>query len=293
MNRNWLIKISIILTVFCLIVFTGSFIAGSFLIDAAPVKIGSPPSDSNLTNVKFKSKNGQEIRGWYGEGKLNNGAVILIHGIRSNRLQMLSRARFLQEQGIAVLLFDLQAHGESDGERISFGYYESQSAEAAVQFMRSRLPKEKVAVIGVSLGGAACLLGEKPVSADMLIIEEVYASIEEAIINRLTIRLGRIGRYVAPLLLCQISLRLGISKEQLRPVEAVKKVKCPIFIIGGSDDRRTLSDETFRIYHEASESKELWIVEGGRHIDLYNYAGAEYKQRVLAFMIKHKLKKEE
>ena len=46
---------------------------------------------------------------------------------------------------LPVLLFDFQAHGESTGEHITFGYLE-RDAQAAIDFLR-RAPDEKVGVL--------------------------------------------------------------------------------------------------------------------------------------------------
>lgn len=57
---------------------------------------------------------------------------------------MLDRARFLSAAGFAVLLFDFQAHGESPGEHITFGYLESRDAQAAVEFLRTQAQVERI-----------------------------------------------------------------------------------------------------------------------------------------------------
>lgn len=74
-----------------------------------------------------------------------------MHGVRSNWLQMLERAKFLNMHGYAVLLFDFQGHGESPGEYITFGSLESLDAEAALSFLKSKLSKKTIGIIGVSL----------------------------------------------------------------------------------------------------------------------------------------------
>ncbi len=200
---------------------------------------------------------------------------------------MVNRARFLQKKGSAVLLFDLQAHGESEGENITFGYREANSVKGALKYLHKILPEEKIAVIGVSLGGAASLLGDSPIKADAVILEGVYATVEEAILNRLTIRFGWIGRFGAPLLLHQIPFHLNISGRQLRPVESVKKLSSPVFIIGGALDRRTVPEETIRIYEAAPEPKEIWLVEGAKHVDFFDYGGDKYKKKISVFLEKY------
>jgi hypothetical protein len=56
---------------------------------------------------------------------------------------MLPRARSLKEPGLAVLLIDLQAHGESEDERISFGYREAAEVRAAPAGRRRGQPARR------------------------------------------------------------------------------------------------------------------------------------------------------
>ena len=74
-----------------------------------------------------------------------------MHGVRSTRVGVTNRVRFLREAGYSVLLFDFQAHGKSGGEHISYGKLESRDAEAAVAFVKANAaakPKEQWLVEG-------------------------------------------------------------------------------------------------------------------------------------------------
>ena len=149
---------------------------------------------------------------------------MLMHGVRANRLRMVRCARALHEHGFAVLLFDLQAHGESPGRRITFGRLEALDAAVATRFVRSRLPGERVGAIGVSLGGAAAVLGPEPLEADALVLESVYPDIDAALANRLRAGLGRVaGPLLTPLLVPVFKLLLppilGVTPDELRPID--------------------------------------------------------------------------
>src|SRR5436309_3521044 len=134
-----------------LIFFAGTWLAGSVLSAPAHQSIGDLPSDLAGRTVQFPSASGAMIHGWFIPGQKGAGAVVLMHGVRANRLSMLDRARFLSRAGYSVLLFDFQAHGESAGDHITFGYLESRDAQAAVNFLRANAPDEKIGVIGVSM----------------------------------------------------------------------------------------------------------------------------------------------
>ena len=51
---------------------------------------------------------------------------------------MLARARFLAAAGYATLLIDLPTHGESSGDRITFGAREGEGVNAALAFLREK-----------------------------------------------------------------------------------------------------------------------------------------------------------
>ncbi|WP_308365344.1 MULTISPECIES: alpha/beta fold hydrolase [unclassified Microbulbifer] len=164
---------------------SASYLAGSALSAPAVRSIGPAPADLRAVDVEFAG-----VKGWFVPAGENAPCLLLMHGVRSNRRSMIERARLLRQAGYSALLFDFQAHGESSGEHITFGYRESSNARAAVSLLRSRFKCSKVGAIGQSLGGAAALLGEKPIEVDALVLESVYPTIDEAVAARLKLRLG-------------------------------------------------------------------------------------------------------
>jgi fermentation-respiration switch protein FrsA (DUF1100 family) len=197
---------------------------------------------------------------------------------------MLGRARCLAADGYSVLLFDFQAHGESAGQQITFGYLESKDARAAVLFARARAREEKIGVIGVSMGGAAALLAEPPLPVDALVLEQVYPTLDEAIGNRISMRLGSWSKILTPLLSWQLRPRLGLDIEKLRPSDHARNISVPKLFIGGADDLHTTSNEVQQMFAAAAEPRELWIVPGARHVDLCRFGKVQYERRVLDFL---------
>lgn len=269
--------------ILALIVLTSLWIAGGFLAAPANEPVGSLPSDLSGESIQFASESGSTIHGWLIPGQKQRGAVVLMHGVRANRTSMLDRARFLSRAGYTVLLFDFQAHGESPGQHITFGYLESRDARAAVSFLRSHAPGERIGVIGVSMGGAAVLLATPPLEADALVLEMVYPTIDQAIDDRLAVRFGKLGSAVGPLLKWQLKPRLGISPADLRPIDRVSNIHIPKLFIATAKDEYTRIEESGAIFAAAAEPKELWVVSGAKHEDLLPVAGQEYERRILLF----------
>ena len=254
-----------------------------------PFAIGLPGAET----VEIPSASGSLLHGWWAPGlHPGGGAVVLMHGVRANRLSMVRRARALHEHGFAVLLFDLQAHGESPGRRITFGRLEALDAAAAIRFVRSRVPGERVGAIGVSLGGAAAVLSPEPLEVAALVLESVYPDIDAALANRLRAGLGRVaGPLLTPLLVPVFKLLLppilGVTPDELRPIDRIGMAKAPLFIISGTVDDRTPLIEARALFEHAPEPKRFWAVQGAAHVDLERYDADQYWRNVLPFLIQY------
>ena len=107
---------------------------GEVMTGPASTAVESLSSDFPVESIQIPLNNGSRVNGWLARGVHGSGVVLLVHSIRSNRVEMLSRGRFLNKQGYGVLLIDLQAHGETPGNRITFGHRESDDVTAAIIF---------------------------------------------------------------------------------------------------------------------------------------------------------------
>jgi fermentation-respiration switch protein FrsA (DUF1100 family) len=79
-------------------------------------------------------------------------------------------------------------------------------------------------------------------------------------------------------------MRLGISANDLRPIDHIANVDCPVLIMSGEKDRQTRQEDTETLFSRAQSPKQLWFVPKAGHIDLHKAARSEYESRVLAFL---------
>jgi fermentation-respiration switch protein FrsA (DUF1100 family) len=96
--------------------------------------------------------------------------------------------------------------------------------------------------------------------------------------------LGGVGRMLTPILLNQLQWRLGVSASQLRPLDHIASVECPVLIISGEKDRNTRPSDTGMLVERARPPKHVWFVPNTGHVDLHRAARDEYESRVLAFL---------
>lgn len=277
--KRWLLGLLLIST----LTLTTLWGVGLLLVRPASQVIGAPPADLPAEVVAFPDAAGHPIRGWFVAGSCRQGAVLLLHGVRANRLSMLGRARFLHAAGYAVLLIDFQASGESPGHAITFGYREADDVKAAWRYLQQKVPGERIGIIATSMGGAATVLSEPDMNADAVILEQVYPTIRQALEDRLTIYLGPLGHWLAPPMLATLHAHLGIYPAQLRPIDHIAHLAMPKLLIVGDRDRHTTMGESYAMFGAATEPKQMWVIHGAQHIDLYRYAGTAYKTRVLDF----------
>jgi fermentation-respiration switch protein FrsA (DUF1100 family) len=282
--KEWLIRIIVGIAALVMIVIAATWIAGGDLPDPANRDIGRPPLDLGASNVTFASGSGSLIHAWLSPGNPGQGAVILLHGVRGDRRDMLSRAEFLHARGYSALLVDFQAHGESRGQQITFGDVESRDVTAAIQYLHHKLPDDKVAVIGASLGAAAFVLADDRPAVSAVVLEQLYPTVERAVASRARLQLGPLGALFAPLLMVQMQSRLKIPENRLRPIDRMAKLGTPVLIVNGTQDSYTSIEDARALFAAAADPKELWAVEGAGHVDLYAFAKAQYEQRVGDFL---------
>lgn len=263
--------------------------AGYFLTAPHPGGAGPLPDDLPGRSVTFSGAGGATLAGWFVPSAKPAGTLILMHGVHASRFNMLERARFLNRAGFSILLYDSRGHGESSG-AITFGYLESQDAQSAVRLARELEPNQRIGIIGVSMGGAAAVLADPPLPVEALVLESVYPTVDQAITNRIKMRLGSWGGWLTPLLTIQFRPRLGVRSDQLRPVDHVGRITAPKLFIAGKEDRQTPLDESMQIFDRAADPKEMWIIEGTAHADFYEHADKEYEDRVLRFLTRYVLK---
>jgi alpha-beta hydrolase superfamily lysophospholipase len=249
---------------------------------AWPVALAGP----GFEDVLLRAAPDQRVAGSWLPGR-GRGAVLLLHGIHGDRRDMADRARFLNAQGYAVLLINLPGQGASTASFVTFGLREADGVRAALEELRRRAPGQRIGVIGVSLGAASLVLCRDCPPVDAVVLESMYPTIEEAVANRLRMRLGPVGGPLSALLLWQLPLRLGIRPDALHPITRVAEVKAPVLIAAGSADLHTTLPETQRLYEAAAQPKALWVVEGAAHVNLHAYAPEEYERRIGAFLAAH------
>ncbi|MGB1110765.1 MAG: alpha/beta hydrolase, partial [Gammaproteobacteria bacterium] len=206
--------------------------AGIYLTRPHHNQVGPPPPGLQLRTVSIPASDGTHLSAWYRPSSGHGASVLLLHGVGADRRSMLGQARFLIQQGYGVLMPDLRAHGESGGERVTLGWREAGDVQAAFEWLEEKDKPCAMGLIGFSLGAVAATLSESRDRWDALILEAMFPNLEDAVANRLEMRLGAWARSLSPLLLVQTRWYLGVGSSVINPAKSLVEIKAPVLLIG-------------------------------------------------------------
>jgi hypothetical protein len=189
----------------------------------------------------------------------------------------------------SIFLLDFRCHGQSEDKAISFGFFESLDVKAACKYLSSNSNTKDLPIfgLGLSMGCSALLKAAHEVPC-------LKGLILDSCFSRLDIQLGRRYKRVIglPKFMMNFSklifeYMIGVSINQISPINFIKKLNIPIFIIHSKDDKVVPVKYAEKLYQTATGKKDLWIVNNSRHINIYKDYSQEYKQKVKDFILKY------
>jgi pimeloyl-ACP methyl ester carboxylesterase len=202
------------------------------------------------------------LRGWkFRHSGPARGTVIYLHGSADNRTSGLFVAERFTRRGYDVVVYDSRAHGESEGEACTYGYYEKQDLRHVIDAVEPG----PVAVLGVSLGGAVAL---QAAAIDARIRTVVAVSTFSDLRTVATERAPRIASTDD----IEAAFRLAESIAHFRvddvsPVASARKIEVPVLLVHGQDDHETPAAHSQRIFAALPGPKRLLLVPGAGHDD--------------------------
>nr|WP_246357238.1 alpha/beta fold hydrolase [Pyxidicoccus fallax] len=233
---------------------------------------------AGLEDVSFTTSDGLTLRGWYVPSR-NRAAVVLVHGFTGNRAQLLFEARVLARGGHGVLLFDLRAHGDSDGDKVTWGDRERRDVLAALDFVSARpdVDPARVGLFGFSMGGTTSLL---VANADTRVKAVAAAGAYPALEWDVYSGYGRWGPLSAEPVLWTLR-RAGVDVDAVRPIDGMCQLQGrPLLLVNSDVDPDAPAKLQASLFRAACEPKSLWVVEGAGHGQYAKVAPAEYERRL-------------
>lgn len=251
------------------------------------------PGDFGLTfeEVRFNPRGDDFVlEGWYVAPPPDGPVVLFVHGQGSQRTgnDALSIAADLAARGYGALLFDLRAHGTSEGDRASGGFFEQRDVLGAFDYIQRRgVPSERVGVLGFSMGAATSVLAaEQEPAIQALALDSPYAKVHDLVANEAALKTP-FPRWLIPAFIPATRLMAdwfyGINLGRMVPEESVAALDYPVLVIHGADDDRVPTEHGVRVHRAAPPGSDLWLVERMGHVVAYEEAPEEYVRRIAAY----------
>ncbi|ABF90905.1 conserved hypothetical protein [Myxococcus xanthus DK 1622] len=243
-------------------------------------KAERPADFAEAKDVSLQTSDGLTLRGWYVPSR-NRAAVVLAHGLSQTRADLLPEARILRAAGYGVLLFDLRAHGESEGGFSTWGDLERRDVRAALDFVRAQpdVDPERVGALGFSIGSAAVaeVAAEDPAVRAVVLLSPFNTLWLAAAYD-----FRRFG-FVSQSGALVPFWRRGIALEEVRTIDAVERIRPrPLLIVMGTEESgQPLADELFAKVREYAQT---WRIQGAGHGNFSATEPEAYPRRLTDFL---------
>lgn len=135
--------------------------------------------------LNFSNARDQKIVGsiyvMEGQDLMNGGpCIIYMHGNASSQMEGQFLIPNFCPRGFAVYCFDFAGCGESDGDFISLGYYETQDVNYLMDFLHSTFHLGPFALWGRSMGAATAVLARYP-KLKCIVVDSTYTSVNDVV----------------------------------------------------------------------------------------------------------------
>jgi uncharacterized protein len=239
--------------------------------------------------VQFQNRRGHWLRGvmHLPRSRGRFPGVVFFHGFTGDRMEshwlFVKCARALEKEGIASLRFDFFGSGESDGTFADATLEgEISDAKAAVEFFRKQkgIDRQRIGLLGLSLGGAIAALLAAPIRARALVLWSALAYPHElrALSERVTRPLedGSGAREYSGHV---VSARFLQGLDRVHPLRAIRRFKRPTLVIHlGRDELLPLRHPEAFLRAASARVKEKLIIPGADH----TYTSAAWEQEVIS-----------
>lgn len=204
-----------------------------------------------------------------------NGNLLLLHGRKGRKEDLLPVAERFCAAGFRCLLVDLPGHGESPIREVRFGSSEFESSFALPLLeevsQRLSIDEEPFAIWGMSMGGAyatrVASVGDSACFA--LVIVSSFDDLGGLIREQSRVRASVLGKPLALAVRENVRRISGVDPYDIQPSHWAGSVEAPVLVAHGNRDSLISLSRGKRLLDSfASPEKEWVVVDGANHGDV-------------------------
>ncbi|HEX6270498.1 MAG TPA: alpha/beta hydrolase [Anaerolineales bacterium] len=242
--------------------------------------------------VTVTSVDGLKLAGWFIPSQ-NGAVVILQHGYKSTREELLNEADMLYRHGYGTLLTTVRAHDHSEGEVITFGMPEVHDIDVWYQCLLSRedIDPNRIGMLGNSFAGMLAIqYAAQNENIKAAVADCAFSSLNDTVSTSVTYFTDLPAFPFAPLIVYWAERETGFKSEDIDATKWIAQISPrPVFLMQGGADVVISADSGHRLYDAAGEPKELWFEPDLGHVDFDSERAAEFERRVVEFFDRYLL----
>lgn len=239
-----------------------------------PDKIGLVYED-----VFFRSADGLKLHGWWlpakGQAK---GTVLFFHGNAENISTHIGSVYWLPAQNYNVFLPDYRGYGNSEGVPTLAGVQDDLNSAMKYLLQRKDIDTERIVILAQSLGGAMAIynVAHSPYRAKIkaLISESAFSDYRDIVREKLA------SFWLSWPLQWPLSFTIDNDYSPINSVALISPI--PLLIIHGDKDNVVPLVHGQKLFNAAGEPKEMWVVNGGGHIQAFMHK--KYQDQLLEYL---------
>ena len=200
-----------------------------------------------------------------------HATLVLLHGHTGRKEDHLPVAERFCAAGFRCLLVDLPGHGDHPDAFASFGVHEAMLPqavlrEASVRFAFAETP---CGLFGISQGGAIALQSAAMPEGKWFAVAGLssFANLDDVVAAQARRLFGPLHSAAHSLVTGLVRLRAGYEPADVRPLDAISRLRIPVLVGHGDQDRFVTPDHAKRLYEAVNPSvkKQFLDVPGAGH----------------------------
>lgn len=232
------------------------------------------PAEAGLSDgevVEVTAADGVRLKGWYVPASSGPGVerpapgLLWFYGNLETVTGLAPIIRWLRPPQVALLILDYRGYGESEGSPSEPGLYTDAEAAWAYLMSRPEVDPSRIAVYGRSVGAvpALHLATARPIRA--VVIESAFTNATD---------MARVHYRFLPSFIVRLSMDNLARAGQLT---------APMLVFHGAEDD-IAPPRMGRAVAEAGHARELVMIQGAGHNEIYDVGGEEYRRKFTAFL---------
>ena len=228
------------------------------------------------------------LKGFYKDNNFSKLAIV-VHGYGGCHYDVVKQCQIFEKAGYDIFTLDLRAHGESEGDALTMGLYESQDLLSWIEQLSS-FKDYRIALYGISMGASTVLLSasDKKAKNIQLAIEDCGYDNANREFSYIFAKSKIKRKWLYRIFYKYTKQVKKIDLRQIDIAKSIKNLKMPVLFIHGDKDEFVPTEMVYTLFDSVgTDRKSLYIAKDATHGNAYEVNPKLYEQKIYTFLNKY------